>query len=815
MQDFRFAFRQLLKNPGFAAAAILCLALGIGATTGIFSVVNTVLLRPLSFAEPDCLVRLYTEFPNFPNGGLRRFPFSQPEYLDLKHSATLWEGIEGWVNNGVNLAGEQEPTRATASFVTGGMLRMLGVAPLFGRLITESDDQPGAPLAANISFGLWKRVFAGDRNIVGREILLNGSKCTVAGVMSRDFRFPPGEVDAPELWVPIQINPARPGERSSHGFNVLGRLKAGVTQSQAQAELVSLVKESQATSAPKTHSYHAEAHTLVSYGLHDEVVRSVKPALQVLLGAVCFVLLIACVNVANLLLARAEARQREIAIRGALGAGLGRLIRQFLIEGLLLSLAGGLLGLALAQGGLQFVRSASEASLPRASELAIDTRVSLFAFGLCLLTGIVFGLTPVVHAAKQNFQSALKSASGSTTGPAGTQRFRHALVVSELALALVLLIGTGLMLRAFWNLQQVNAGFDPRHVLTAQIALPRATYPADESKMSFWTRLEQRLAALPGVDSIALTSGLPPQKSTSYSDTEVEGFVPREGGPIGNVDFYQSITRDYFKTFNIRLMEGRLFEERDGPDAPNVVVINQTMARTFWGNESPLGRRLRPGGGNTPWCTVVGVVEDVKNLGLDKPTGTEVYLLCGQRYSPGERVLFVSLRSQNRPGSLLSDVRRELRELDPSLPLARVRMMEEVVSAVQSRPRFLTVLLTLFAGVALVLAAVGIYGVISYSVAQRTKEFGVRMALGAQRADVLRIVLGRGMLLAALGVGLGLVGAFALTRLMDTLLFGVTPTDPSTFVGVSLLLVAVAYFASYLPAKRATQVDPMEALRWE
>jgi len=815
MQDLRFAFRQLLKNPGFAGAAILCLALGIGATTAIFSVVNTVLLRPLSFGEPERLVRLYTEFPGFPNGGLRRFPFSQPEYLDLKRTATSWEAIEGWVNTGVNLAGEQEPTRATASFVTGGMLKMLGVGPLHGRIITEMDDEPGAPLAANISFGLWQRVFGGDRNIVGREILLNGSKCTVAGVMPRDFRFPPGEVDAPEIWVPNQINPARPGERSSHGFNVLGRLKTGVSINQAQAELKSLVKESQATTAPNTHAYHAELHTMLGYGLHDEVVRSVKPALQVLLGAVCFVLLIACVNVANLLLARAEARQREIAIRGALGAGLRRLIRQFLIEGLLLSFSGALLGLLLAQGGLQFVRSASEASLPRASELAIDTRVSLFAFGLCLLTGVVFGLTPVVHAAKQNFQGALKSTSGSTTGPAGTQRFRHGLVVSELALALVLLIGTGLMLRAFWNLQQVNAGFDPTRVLTAQVALPRATYPNDESKVSFWTRLEQRLSALPGVENAAVTFGLPPQKSTSYSDTDVEGFVPREGGPIGNIDFYQDVSKDYFRTLNIRLMEGRVFDERDGPDAPNVVVINQTMARTFWGNESPIGRRLRPGGGDNPWCTVVGVVEDVKNHGLDKPTGTEVYLMLGQRYARGERVLFVTLRARNNPASLLSDVRRELRELDPSLPLARVRMMDEVVSAAQSRPRFLTLLLTLFAGVALVLAAVGIYGVISYSVAQRTKEFGVRMALGAQRVDVLRIVLGRGMVLALVGIGLGLAGAFLLTRLLDTLLFGVTPTDPLTFVVVSFLLVAVAFLASYLPARRATQVNPIEALRFE
>jgi predicted permease len=388
-------------------------------------------------------------------------------------------------------------------------------------------------------------------------------------------------------------------------------------------------------------------------------------------------------------------------------------------------------------------------------------------------------------------------------------------VVSELALALVLLIGTGLMLRAFWNLQQVNAGFEPRHVVTAQVALPRATYPNDQAKMSFWMRLEQRLGGLPGVESAALAFGLPPLKATSYSDTRIEGFVPVEGGPIENVDFYQTVSGDYFKTFNIRLIEGRLFDLRDGAGAPDVAVINQTMARMFWGSESPLGRRLRPGRGTNAWCTIIGVVEDVKNHGLEKPTGTEIYLSLGQTYAQGERTLHVTLRSQNNPSTVMSALRRDLRELDPALPLAKIRTMDEVMAAAQSRPRFLTLLLTLFASVALILAAVGIYGVISYSVAQRTKEFGVRMALGAQRGDVLGIVLGRGMVLTLVGIGIGLVGAFTLTRFLSTLLFGVTPTDPVTFVVVSVLLAAVACLASYIPARRATKVDPMVALRYE
>jgi putative ABC transport system permease protein len=817
MNDLRFAFRQLLKNPGFTCAAILCIALGIGATTGIFSVVNAVLLRPLPYAEPERLVRLYTEFPGFPNGGLRRFPFSIAEFLDLQRDAKLWESIEGWVNNGVNLAGEQEPTRVTASFVTGGMLNMLGVNPLFGRRITPADGEPSAPLTANISYGLWQRVFGGDRGAVGRDILLNGSKCTVVGVMPPSFRFPPGEIDQPEVWVPNQINPARPGGRSNHGFSVLGRLKSGVTPEQGRAELNSYVKFSQETAAANSHTFHTNDHTIVSHGLHDETVRGVKPALQMLLGAVCFVLLIACVNVANLLLARAEARQREIAIRGAMGASLRRLIMQFVTEGLVLSFVGAALGLLLAQGGLQMVKAASEASLPRASEIAIDARVFLFAIAVCVVTGIVFGLTPIMHLARQNLQGALKSAAASTTGATGTQRFRHALVVSELALALMLLIGTGLMLRAFWSLQQVNAGFNPANILTASIAVSPATYPNDRSRMSFWSRLEERLAALPGVERAALGSTLPPREATSYTDTDIEGFVPVEGGPNGNVDFYQTVSKDYFKTLGIRVVEGRVFDERDGTGAPDAVVINQTMARTFWGNDSPIGRRLRPGRGTNAWCTVIGVVEDVKNHGLDKPTGTEIYLSRGQTYAQGNRIfyLYLAVRSPGNPSAVINTLRRELRDLDPGLPLARIRTMDEVMSAAQSRPRFLALLLTLFSSVALVLAAIGIYGVISYSVAQRTKEFGVRMALGAQRGDVLGIVLGRGMVLALVGIGVGLGGAFVLTRFLSTLLFGVTPTDPATFVVVSMVLAIVAFLASYIPARRATKVDPMVALRYE
>jgi len=817
MNDLKFAYRQLLKNPGFTAVAVLTLALGIGANTAIFSVVNAVLLRPLPYAKPERLVRIYSEFPTFPNGGLRRFPVSAPEYLDLRRETKSWESLDVWLNSGANIAGKGEPTRVTSSLVTGGLLNALGVAPVYGRLITRADDDPGAPLVANISYGLWQRAFGGDRGVVGQEILLNGRKCTVIGIMAKGFCFPPGEIDPPDVWTPLQINPADPGGRASHSFWLLGRLKPEVTPAQAQAEFDSLVKRSAETGSAGGHNFHPEAHTIVSYELQDEVMRGVKPALRMLLGAVCFVLLIACVNVANLLLARAEGRQREIAIRGALGASLRRLIVQFVTEGILLSSFGALIGLLLAYNCLALVKAAGDASIPRASEIGFDAPVFLFAIAICIVTGVVFGLTPLMHVIKHRVYDALKSAAASTTSTTSTQRFRHGLVVSELALALMLLIGTGLMVRAFWKLQEVNAGFDPKHVMTAFIALPEETYRDPQATIGFWTRLEERLKMLPGTKSAAILSGLPPAHGTVYWDTEIEGFVAAPGGSLQNIDFYQFISKDYFKTFGIRLVEGRLVEDRDGPGTLNVAIVNQTMARTFWGNQSPIGRRVRPHF-RDPWCTVIGVVTDVKNAGLEKPTGTELFLPLNQVKDQAlgmERTLFIGVRSEGNPSAAMNAVRRVVNELDPTLPLANVRSMEDVMSAAQSRPRFLTLLLTLFSSVALILAAVGIYGVISYSVAQRTREFGVRIALGAQPADLLGIVLRRGMLLAGIGVLTGLAGAFWLTRFLSSLLFGVTPTDPVTFGTIPLLLVGVALLASYIPARRATKVDPMVALRYE
>jgi predicted permease len=817
-QDVQFAARMMQKNLGFTAAAVLCLMLGMGATTGIFTVVNAVLLRPLPYAHPEQLIRVYTEFPTFPNGGLPRFWTSGPEFLDLQRDTHSWASLDAWATSGANLGGKTQPVRLTAAYVSGGMLNALGVAPVAGRLIAESDDVPGAAGVADISYGTWRSVFGSDRDIVGRETQLDGKKCTIIGVMPKAFQFPPGEEDPAQVWTALQIDPANPGGRGSHNYYLLGRLKPGVSAVQAQGELAALVQSYGEHRAPKTHSFDPKNHTLVSYPLQAEVVSSVRPALLMLLGAVAFVLLIASVNVANLLLARAEARRREIAIRGALGAGLVRLARQFVTEGILLALCGAILGLALSYGGVRLVQLTNAGGIPRADEIVMDGRVLVFTLVTSLVTGALFGLAPLVPLLVSGISGSLKDAAGSTTGSGGAQWFRRALVVGELAMALVLLIGCGLMLKAFWKLQDVHTGLAPDNVVTMRVSLPSGTYTDNAKLTSFWTRLEDRITHLPGVQSAALVSGLPPLRPPNMNDTDIEGFVKREGGPIENVDFYQAVSKDYFVTMGVRLMDGRLFDDRDAKGAPLVAVINKTMARTFWPNQNPIGRRIRPSSRtpDDPWWTVIGVVDDAKNAGLDRPSGTELYLSYRQAEAQGISDMYLVMRAESgNSRSLASAVREQLNELDSSLPLADVRMMDDVLERAQARPRFLTLLLTLFSLVALAIATVGIYGVVAYSVARRTKEFGLRMVLGAQGGDVLRLVMKQGASMVVIGLLAGLVTALALTRLMASLLFGVAPTDAAAFGSVTLLLAVVALAACYVPARRATRVDPIQTLRYE
>jgi putative ABC transport system permease protein len=820
LNDLRYGARILARNPGFAIAAVICLALGIGATTAIFSVVNAVLLRPLPYVQPQRLVKVYSEFGNFPGGGLKKFWVSPPEYIDLKRETKSWESLDGWVNGGANIAGQSQPVRVTASFVTGGLLQSLGAAPIMGRTITPEDDDPKSNAVVDISYGIWRRVFGGRQDIIGKDVELNGRKAVIIGVMPRGFTFPPGEVDPPEVWTALQLGPPNQNQRGSHFLYLLGRLKPNVTLQQAQGEFESLVKYWGETGSTKVHHFDPANvptnHTLVSYPLQSEVVSNVRPALLMLMGAVCFVLLIACVNVANLLLARAESRQREIAVRTAIGASSWRLLRQFIAEGILLSLTGAVLGLGVAFAGLYAIKATNAGSIPRASEIGIDGTVLLVALLVSIFTGVIFGLAPMLHLAVKNVQGLLKDAASATSGSVAAQNFRRGLVTFEIFGAMVLLICCGLMVRAFWKLQEVDIGLNPHGVVTMRVTLPGASYSDNQKIESMWSRLQERVTRLPGVQSAALVSGLAPQRRVNANDIDIEGRAVTAGNLPPNVDFYQYVSDGYFETMGVRLEEGRFINSSDAKGAPDVTVINQTMARKFWGNESPLGHRIRVNNSkDNEWCTIVGVVADVKNAGIDKPTGSELYLPYRQPQGGGAASMYLVMRAKSDALNLASAVRHELNNLDPTVPISTVRSMDDVLAAAQSRPRFLTLLLTIFSGVALALALVGIYGVLSYLVACRSKEFGLRMALGAPRQHVLGLVLKQGAALAVAGVAFGLIAALAITRLMSSLLYGVRATDPMTFIVMPLALAAVALLASYVPARRATKVDPMVALRYE
>lgn len=812
-RDVRYAARSLRKNPGFATAAVVCLMLGIGATTCIFTVVNAVLLRPLPYPQPEQLVRLYSDSPDSKTPSGHRFWISGPEFVDLRRDTRSWQSIEAWITGGVNLAGETQPIRVTRAFVSGGLLETLGVPPLMGRVVSASDDVDGAAPVADISYGLWRSVFGGDPNIVGRQTLASGREFTIIGVMPPGFQFPPGETEPAQMWTALQVTAADPGSRTNHNLYLLGRLKPDVTLNQAQGELASLM-QTYSEHPSGTHYFNPAWHRISSYSLQSEVVSGVRLAMLMLLSAVVFVLLIACVNVANLLLARAEARRREIALRRSLGASARRLTQQFVTEGILLALIGAVLGVGLAFGGLRLIQLTNAGSLPRAAEIGVDWNILLITLGGSLVTGIVFGLSPLLPLLFEHLSDSLKNTASGATSGSGSQIFRRLLVTSELSLALVLLICCGLMVRAFWNLQEVHTGIEAKNVITMRLVLPGVSYTSDEQIDTFWTRLLERLHNMPGVESAALAWGLPPVRPPNGSTTGVEGYVSIHGPQTDDVEYYQYVSKDYFKTMGIRLIEGRTFDERDVHGAPDTIVVNQTMAQTFWANGDAVGRRVQPQNGG-PWCTVIGIVEDVKNAGVDRPTNAEMYIPYTQDDGSGRFAMYVVIRGKSDPRPLVGEVRREVRNLDPMIPLSQVRLMEDVLGATQSRSRFLTLVLSLFSGVSLVIAAVGIYGVISYSVSRRTKEFGLRIALGAQPLDILKLVMKQGTAMAVAGAAVGLGVALAVTRTMTTLLFGVKATDPATFASVTVLLVVVALLASYVPARRATKTDPIRTLRYE
>lgn len=824
LTDMKYALRSLLKSPGLLVVALTTLALGIGAATGVFSVVNAMLIRPLPFVQPERLAVLYTTFPSM-NATAQKFPFSRVEYLALQHQTRAWEKLEAWSTSEVNISTGAEPMSVTTSFVTGGFLSSLGASPAMGRTFAPEDDRPGAPLTAVLSDGFWQRAFGNDRNILGRDILLNGRKCTVIGVMPKAFHFAPGDDDEPEIWTTLQIDPAT-ADNFAHNLVLLGRLNSNVTLRQAQSELDALVGGWKRT-GPSGHYFHPKEHAISTYSLAGEMERGLRPALCMLFGAVCFLLLIACVNVTNLLLTRAETRLREIAIRKALGSSIWRVAVRFASEGFLLAGGGAALGLLLAATALRLVDSANVVGVPRGIDFSIDGHVIFFTASLGLSMGVLFTVAPLLRTVRKNPNDVMKSAISAATASATARRFQQTLVVVQLGLTLVLLAGTGLMLKAFWNLSRVPTGIDPRDVVTLSATLPKSTSPGEQSL--FWNGLKNRLAELPGAQSMAISTHLPPLfEGARHMATQIEGFTPAKGGPIPyvpidmdlipTIDFHQIVTPGYFAALNIRLIAGRVLEERDDDAAPLAVVVNETLARMFWGNARAVGHRLRllP---SRDWYTIVGVVGDVKNDGLDKPAAPQIYMTHqqiprGTFYSPLASVNVVG-RSAGDRLTLASEIRRAMREIDGRLPLGEARTMEQVLNSSRARPEFITRLLTLFASTSLVLAAVGIYGLVAYSVSRQTKEVGIRIALGASRGDVLGLILRRAVTWILCGVSLGLVGAFVTTRLLASYLFDVTATDPATFISVTLLLAGIAVLASYLPARRATKIDPLVALRAE
>jgi predicted permease len=810
-RDLRYAVRMLRKNPGFAAVAVITLALGIGANTAIFSVVNSVLLRPLPFRQPTQLVRIYSEFPTMQ---LKKFWLSPPELNDIQKDARSWESIGGWVTTGQNVGTNNEPLRVTAAAVTKGLIDTLGVQPELGRNFTAEEDINGGPSVALISHGLWQRAFGGQSDIIGKQIQVNAQPTAVIGVLPRDFAFPPGSNDQVELMVPLQFDPSNNRARGSHFLSVVGRLKPGVTIEQAKTELTNLMAGWKSENRAQ-HLLNPQGHPVVLVGLHEDVVGAARVAVMLLMGAVGFVLLIACVNVANLLLARAEARHREFAVRLALGAGMRRMVRQFVAEGFVLVLLAATLGTLLAFFGLKLLLLFAPDSVPRTGEIHVDLRVLAFTLGLSVLSVFLFGLAPLAQIRERNLANWIRGAGRSAIGVGG-QTLRKVLVVTEIALAVVLVIGSGLMIRAFWKLQKVNVGFEPAGVESFSVNLPATKYQ-NPDRLRFATTLEQKLASLPGVKAAAIAGGLPPLRRINANDTEIEGYQAGPDAPAQNVDYWNVVGNDYFQTMKIRTIEGRTFQPGDDADtAQRVVVVNQALAKRFW-KGSPIGRRVNPGFA-TPkvWSTIIGVVEDTRNAGMDKPAGPELYLQAHQiaQFGLSTNMNFV-VRTDGDPQSLAAGIRNAVREADPSLPVYGLRPMSEVVGRSMMQPRFLSLLLATFSAIALFLAAIGIYGVMAYSVAQRTQEIGVRMALGAQRLHVLQLVFGQGFLLLIIGTVIGLAGAFALTRLMHSLLFEVTATDPLTYSSVVVLLAAVALLACYIPARRATKVDPLVALRYE
>ncbi|HEX4946358.1 MAG TPA: ABC transporter permease [Blastocatellia bacterium] len=795
-QDLRYAVRMLRHQPLFTLVAVLTLSLGIGANSAIFSVVDAVLLRPLEFTDPDKIVRLWETLPGGGTGTV-----SPPNLKDWREQNDVFTQIAAYTTPNYNLQNYDSPEQVAGAAVTAEFFDVLGIAARLGRTFRAGEDQAGNHRVVVLSDSLWRRNFAADEQIVGKTIALNGENFTVIGVMPSGLHYP---ARLTKLWTPFVPTQNQLQNRGSHFLSVIARLKPNTTVAQAQQQMT-IIGERLAQQYPNEQT----GRGVLVLQLHETVVRNVRPTLLVLLGAVGFVLLIACVNVANLLLARAAARQREISIRLALGAGRWRMIRQFLTESLLLALLGGVGGLLLAKLGVSVLMAMAETVLPRAGEVGLDTRVVVFTILISLLTGVVFGLAPALQSLKVNLQTTLKEG-----GSAGEGRhnkvLRNLLVVAEVAAAFVLLIGAGLTLKSFVQLQRVETGLRPENVLTMSLTLAQSKYPTPPSRVPFFEQLTERVAALPGVEAAGVINLVPLQNWGWNSEFQIEGRTPFPPGISPYVEG-RTVTPDYFRAMGIPLRQGRFLTAQDNAQAPPVILINQTFAQQYFAPQDPIGQRIKSGG--DAWLTIVGVVGDVKNAGLAQGVRLEIYAPHAQHQMSNTMSLVV--RAKGDPNALTAAIRREVQRLDPAQPIHNIKTMETVIAESVSDRKLNMILLGVFAGVAVLLAIIGIYSVMSYTVTQSTREIGIRMALGAQPRNVLKLVVGQGAMLAAIGISIGLAGAWGLTRLMTTLLFEVSATDMVTYVGVSLLLLTVALLACLIPARRATKVDPMIALRGE
>ena len=811
LQDLKYGIRMLKKNIGFTVVAVLALMLGIGANTAIFSVLNVTLLRRLPYPNPD---ELMVVGENNPQINQNQLTISPGNYLDYKNQNQSFQSLAVYritSTTGFNLSGIEVPERVAGALISADMLPTLGVSPAIGRNFTPEEQKIGNHRSVILSHGLWQRHFGSDPGIVDKTIQLNGINYRVDGVMPKGFEFPTNDVltggqtlpKPVELWVPLAISDKDWLVRGSRFLYAVGRLKPGVTPEQAQSEM-KVISDRLSTLATQNKDWSGKANPM-----HRQSVESIRFTLIVLLGAVAFVLLIACANVANLLLARAATRKEEISIRMAMGASRMRLIRQLLTESVVLALIGGVLGMLLAIWGLNWLTSLIPNKIPAVNQIGLDSRVIIFTLGISFVTAIVFGIAPAVQASKADFNETLKEGGRGAGGTIG-RRTRSLLVVTEIALAVVLLIGASLLVRSFQRIENVNPGFDPSRLTAFQIALPAAKYKDDPPIISFFQQLNERLKAVPGVQSVSGTTAIPLEGTSNYTSYLVEGQPPLKQGEF-NLAEHIGIFPDYFKTMRVPVLRGREFTSADDVKGKMVVMINEALAQKHWPNEDPIGRRIIIDYDNNNPREIVGVVSNVKHFGLDTETKPEMYV--PQYNYPFYGTYMVVRANNDQP--LGAVIQREILNLDKDVPIYNVRTMDQMVAESVAQRRFNMLLMTYFAVIAAILAAVGLYGLISYSVSQRAHEIGIRMALGARQTDILKLILGYGLRLSIVGIIIGIIGAYALTRVMKTLLFNVSATDPVTFIGMAVLLLVIAVLASLIPARRAMKVHPMVALRYE